>query len=164
MANALLKLPLELIRQISLNLDLQDFVSLRDARLKLCNYMNDQHTSRPYVKVRPGFSMTITRETDKSQGHLFSSREAVLARRGVISYAEAIQRLYVTGARLVLAKPSFLIQLSCCDERYFREPFYGSGFLAYVLDDCIRILDVSGAAESEVVLDVDSCLLLKQDI
>ena len=60
----------------------------------------------------------------------------------------------MTDSKIRLASPSSVIQICYCDERSFGHPCYKSGYLAYVLNDCIRILNVVEAAETEVVVDI----------
>ena len=52
MPKTLLDVPLELLLKIAVELNVEDFVSLRDSRIKLGSFLNSHYASKAYVTVR----------------------------------------------------------------------------------------------------------------
>lgn len=82
-----------------------------------------------------------------------SSNEAKLASQDTINYQMAMVRAKVAKSNFVQARPSSVVLLGHSNRCY-----YAAGTVVYAVGSKIRMLDIYGAVETELVVDVRSLL------
>ena len=83
------------------------------------------------------------------QRHIQYSKEAQLAENGIIKYAAAIQRVFCRRESFALARPCSALLLGFASSFVYRD-----GFLCYLHEKTVRILDVHRVSATEKVIEI----------
>jgi len=137
----LLSLPLEMLHCITRYLELEDFCSLIQARAALGIALGSGRTSKEVV----------TRCIPQS-------REARLARKGLISYREALFRTFYRRKAYRTAQPISVLVLGEGSDFLYRD-----GVLAYLNRSIVHIINVHEGSDTELVLNLRRVLGLDSE-
>jgi len=147
MEHTILEVPQEILEQIVYYLSLEDFSNRQRARLELYTKISGESTNRLVVEV-PYSQHRLRICTDICKSQMSHSKKGKMAKDRVISYAIATRRVSQRRQRYAQAKPNSAVTLG------HRNSFiYRNGTLCYTNGSLIRILDVHGASDSEIVID-----------
>lgn len=125
-------IPYDIWHQIASYLGPHDYVHLSLVNRQLHGLLRDEVTARK-----------------SAQAFIPQSAEGRLAVSGQISYRQALGRVFDVREAVATAQPYSASLMAYADEYNFKQ-----GVLCYKSADCIRVLDVHGAADVERVLDV----------
>ncbi|MCJ1383370.1 hypothetical protein MMC17_006483 [Xylographa soralifera] len=137
----LLSLPLEMLHSVTRYLELEDFCNLVQARAALGIALGSGRTSKEIA----------TRCIPQS-------REVHLARRGLISYKEALFRTFNRRKAYRTAQPFSVLVLGEGSDFLYRD-----GVLAYLNRSTVHIIDVHECSDTELVLDLRQVLGLDSE-
>ena len=143
MATPLPNLPQELLTKILLELHFEDIVSLKKASKGLFDCLSSEVNSSDILKAST-LSQRRTLCADLVQNNLRYSQEA-----DEPTCSSAVQRASTRKQAFALARPRSAIVLG-----YGKSFLYQEGFLCYVHEDTIRILNVLSGSKEECIIDL----------
>ena len=143
MATPLPNLPQELLTKILLELHFEDIVSLKKASKGLFDRLSSEINSSDILKAST-LSQRRTLCADLVQNNLRYSQEA-----DEPTCSSAVQRASTRKQAFALARPRSAIVLG-----YGKSFLYQEGFLCYVHEDTIRILNVLSGSKEECIIDL----------
>jgi len=148
MEHTILEVPQEILEQIVYYLSLEDFSNRQRARLELYTKISGESTNRLVVEV-PHSQHRLCICTDICKSQMSHSKKGKMAKDRVISYAIATRRVSQRRQPYAQAKPNSAVTLG-----HGNSFIYRNGTLCYTNGSLIRILDVHGASDSEIVIDI----------
>lgn len=148
-------LPWELLINVVSYLNFEDFVNFKATRRRLLRALRTEGLCREIVKVAacnpPSKIRNLHCLPNVTQRCIPYAKEAGLADRKMISYMTAVDRTFDRREAFALACPYSALVVGCGSSFLYRD-----GFLCYISQKMIRVLNVHEAARVENLIDLEA--------
>ena len=152
----ILSLPLELLREITTYLDLQDYCSLTEASVSLSKVLGSESTCKEIAIVSPllhNKAVNGANLVDALQRCIPFSKEADLARSGRTTYRAALSGACRRRRAYASAQPASALIIGRGSDFLHRD-----GTLCYLREGAVHVLNIHDAASTELVIEFQSRL------
>jgi hypothetical protein len=154
MRSGIFALPLELLRNVTRYLDLDDFCNFVQTNRTLRNALGSESTYKEMVKVKWQEFHQLTSFANRTlQKCIFYAKESQQAEAGQISYRSAFERTFRRRRAYASARPYSALVVGEGSDLLYRE-----GVLSYLREGVVHVLNVHDASDTEVIIDLNLAL------